>query len=313
MTLKIFEMFAGYGGASFALKKANISFECVGISEIKKTAIQTYNINHSNVKNYGDCTKIIPEELSDFDLLTAGFPCQDVSTSGLNDLSKGRSILINEVFRIVNIKKPKFIFLENVKGLISKCHKDFFNYIINSLLNLNYRIYYKILNSRDYNTPQNRPRIYFVCVRNDINIKFDFPSKEKYINDWHNYIDDSVNFKKVTRTFSHDIIKERLENFKNKKYVNCIQTQLDGYFSHTMIIPFEDYYRFLTPRECFRLQGFFNDEIKISHLTDNQAVDLAGDGWDINIVSKIFQCIPFNNYIINIDNRKILNNQVRLL
>jgi len=108
--LKIFEMFSGYGGASFALNKANIPFECIGYSEIYEHAIKLYNYNHHSIKNYGDCTKIIPEELPDFDLLTAGFPCQDVASLGTGNLACGRTILVNEVFRIAKIKKPKFIF-----------------------------------------------------------------------------------------------------------------------------------------------------------------------------------------------------------
>ena len=79
MILKVLEMFSGYGGASWSLKKANIDFECVGISEIKKSAIQCYNQNFPNIKNFGDITKIVIEDLPDFDLLTGGFPCQDVS------------------------------------------------------------------------------------------------------------------------------------------------------------------------------------------------------------------------------------------
>ena len=95
--LKIFEIFSGFGGASFALKKAEIDFECVGFSEIDKYAIQCYEQNHkiSEVKifvggfhnervckNFGDCTKINPNDIPDFDLLTGGFPCQAFSVAG---------------------------------------------------------------------------------------------------------------------------------------------------------------------------------------------------------------------------------------
>jgi len=74
--IKVFEMFSGYGGASFALKKARINFECIGHSEIDKYAVECFNNNFTNIKNYGDCKKINPNELPNFDLLTGGFPCQ---------------------------------------------------------------------------------------------------------------------------------------------------------------------------------------------------------------------------------------------
>lgn len=73
--IKVFSMFSGFGGTEFALKEANIDYEVVGFSEIDKFAIQCFNQNHGFIHNYGDCTKINPKELPDFDLLTGGFPC----------------------------------------------------------------------------------------------------------------------------------------------------------------------------------------------------------------------------------------------
>jgi DNA (cytosine-5)-methyltransferase 1 len=284
--IKLFEMFAGYGGAHFAFKRAGIPVDCVGISEIKKIAIETYNINHPNIKNFGNCTTINPLDIPSFDILTAGFPCQDVSLAGKNNLSCNRTRLIEEVFRITNIKKPKIILLENVKGLLQNKHKEFFKYIISSLNKLGYYINYACLNSRDYNTPQNRERIYFVCIRKDINVNFEFPLKETLVNDWHNYIDKKNNLKKANKTPSRDKMRIKCKNITNAQYSSCITLKQDR-FPNAGIIDFEDYYRFLTPVECFRLQGFFNDEIKINHLSTTRAYNMAGDGWDINVVSKI--------------------------
>jgi DNA (cytosine-5)-methyltransferase 1 len=97
--IKLFSMFSGFGGGEFALQKAGIPFECIGISEIDKFAIQCYNQNFPNIKNYGDCIKINPNELPNFDLLTGGFPCQDVSIAGKRDLSKGRTNLYQEILK----------------------------------------------------------------------------------------------------------------------------------------------------------------------------------------------------------------------
>src|SRR3990167_10727400 len=179
---KIFEMFSGYGGASFGLKKANIPFECIGISEIDKYAIQCYNQNFPNIKNYGDCTKINTNELPDFDLLTGGFPCQDVSIAGKRDLSKGRTNLYQEILRIAKDKKPKYMLLENVKGLLSMEIEEekLVNIIVRDLKSIGYGVCYKVLNSKDYGIPQNRERVWFVCKYGSWEfMEFQFPEKEE--------------------------------------------------------------------------------------------------------------------------------------
>ena len=112
--IKVFSMFAGYGGDLFALQKANIPYKLIGYSEIDKFAIRCHNQNHHG-KNYGDCTKINPNKLPNFDLLTAGFPCVDASICGKRDITKGRTMLFTEIIRILKVKTPKYLLLENVK------------------------------------------------------------------------------------------------------------------------------------------------------------------------------------------------------
>lgn len=312
--LKLFEMFSGYGGGRWSLIKANIPFESVGYSEIKPEAIKIYQKNFSDGINYGDCTKIIPELIPDFDLLTGGFPCQDVSTAGKNDLSKGRTILFDEIIRIVNVKQPKYILLENVKGILAKKHRLFFQHILNSLDKVGYTCYWQVLNSLDYNTPQQRNRVYFVCFRKDLpqanpfsKQAFKFPEKEVYYNDWRNYRDNPINYKKVNKTPSRNIMRKKCKNITNLKFCQTITLKQDRW-PNAGIIDFEDYYRFLTPREQFRLMGFFFDEIKIDGFTNSQLENLAGDGWDINLVSKILRKMIYVEQIGKNLPRKIVQN-----
>jgi DNA (cytosine-5)-methyltransferase 1 len=311
--LKVFEMFAGYGGASFSLKKANINFKCIGYSEIDKNAIKCFNQNHPGITNYYNCKNIELDWLPDFDLLTGGFPCQDLSIAGKRDLTKGRSLLINEIFRIIKIKKPKYLFLENVEGLLSMI--DFWNFVKFNLKKLGYFISYKLLYSSNYNIPQYRPRVYIFCKREPFEFMEQvFPEKEKL----KIFIKDILE-KEVNKKYYYDlnIWKERkkfLMNFPQNKINIIYNLSKSGYHcgsniydingicetltsSSTSSFGINKPFRKFTPKECFRLMGFLNDEINLDNLTDNQLYKLAGNGWDVNLVSKIFKII-FKDYIL---------------
>lgn len=176
--IKVFTMFAGYGTDLFALKKLGIDYECLGFSEIDKYAIQCFQQNHGG-KNWGNCREINPNELPDFDLLTGGFPCQSFSNAGqMKGELDPRGTLFYEIIRIAEVKKPKYMLLENVKGLTSKKFKETFDKILSELDRIGYNVKWKVLNSKDYGTPQNRERVWFVCIRKDIEQEFNFPNKE---------------------------------------------------------------------------------------------------------------------------------------
>jgi len=284
--IRLFEMFAGYGGASFALKKANIPFECVGFSEIKTNAKKLYMQNHKGY-NYGDCTQINPNELPDFDLLTGGFPCQDVSIAGKNDLRKGRTILFNEIIRIAEIKQPNYMLLENVKGITFKNHKLFFEYVKNELKRLGYYVQIRLLKSSDYGTPQKRERVFFICSKNNTMVTL---TKTPLLYKLKDLLDDIVDEKYYLK--EADLWK--LENKRYRFYNitdNCINTLTAGHLRgwDDPRIKIGNRYRYLTPKERFRFMGFFNDEINIDGLSESGSADLSGNGWDINLVSKIFK------------------------
>jgi DNA (cytosine-5)-methyltransferase 1 len=159
----VFEMFSGYGGASFALKQAGIPHTVVGFSEIDKYAVQCFLMNHGST-NFGDCKTIKPEELPDFDLLTAGFPCQAFSVAGnMKGELDPRGTLFNEIIRIAEVKKPRWMLLENVKGLTSKKFEATFQKILSELDRIGYDVHWKVLNTKEYGIPQSRARVWFVC------------------------------------------------------------------------------------------------------------------------------------------------------
>lgn len=173
---------AGIGSQTQALKNLNIEHKVVGISEIDKYAIQSYEAIHGPVNNFGDISKI--DKLPYADLWTYSFPCQDISISGsqkgfIKD-SGTRSGLLWEVERLLKASdKPKYLLMENVKNLLSKrFERDFKEWII-QLDKLGYNSCYKVLNSKDYGIPQNRERVFMVSIRKDIKQKYVFPKKQK--------------------------------------------------------------------------------------------------------------------------------------
>lgn len=165
MKLRIFEGFAGFGGASFGLKKAGIPHIVVGYSEIDKYASQIYELNHPGVNNFGDISTINPNDLPEFDLFTGGFPCQPFSNAGLGlGENDERGQLIWDIVRICEKKRPKYILLENVKGFLTKRHKPTLDKLIEKLESYGYVTTYAILNSADFGNAQTRQRFWFLAV-----------------------------------------------------------------------------------------------------------------------------------------------------
>lgn len=167
------ELFAGIGAFRKALINQNIPHEIVGISEIDKYAIKSYEAMYGETRNYGDISKI--ERLDYADLWTYGFPCQDISLAGdMKGIVKGetRSGLLHEVERLLEVAKeegtlPKFLIMENVKNLVSKKFIGDFQRWIDKLSDLGYTTEWKVLIASDYGIPQRRERVFAVSVRKD--------------------------------------------------------------------------------------------------------------------------------------------------
>ena len=181
--MKLFSLFSGIGGPEKALKRLGIEYELVGYSEIDKYASKSYSVVHDEpeIKNYWDITKINEKELPDFDLMTWGFPCQDISIAGKQaGIHEGtRSGLYYDGLRILKEKKPKYSLIENVKALTSKKFKDAFESILNDLDQAGYNNYWQVLDAKDYGIPQHRERVFIVSIRKDIDQEFKFPEKEE--------------------------------------------------------------------------------------------------------------------------------------
>lgn len=139
------------------------SASCVGYSEIEKSAIIIYQKHFPEQKNYGDIRKIKPKELPNFDLLVGGFPCQSFSIAGKRlGFKDTRGTLFFEIARIIKQKRPRFLLLENVKGLLSHNKGKTFAVILSTLYELGYDVEWQVLNSKNFGVPQNRERVLIV-------------------------------------------------------------------------------------------------------------------------------------------------------
>jgi len=217
--IRIFEMFSGYGGASFALKKAKLKHKCVGFSEIDKDAIKCYNTNFPNIKNYGDCNFINPEILPDFDLLTAGFPCQPFSEAGKHGGTQDtRGTLFYDIIRIAEVKQPDVMVLENVKGLTFNNHRKTFRTILDEIDRIGFFVEWKIMNSKNQGTPQSRERVVFICINKRLSKKsISFPPEVKLDRFLKDIINPDSDFKKLSfenswgKPFVRDVYPNKFE------------------------------------------------------------------------------------------------------
>ena len=164
--MKLLSLFSGIGAFEKALKNQNIDFELVGYSEIDKPTAKAYSLIHdvSEDLNLGDIRKI--QNPPKADLITYGFPCQDISVlgkqAGFKDSNGNptRSGLFYEALRIIKEVQPKIAIAENVKALLHNKHKDDFNCVLKSLDDAGYVSFYRVLNAKDFNVPQNRESVY---------------------------------------------------------------------------------------------------------------------------------------------------------
>lgn len=164
--------------------KRNIAYNfSTGKCEIPKNEEEIRKLYEAHVrsKNYGDITKIDVNELPDFDLFTYSFPCKNISVAGkqagLAEGSGTQSSLVWECRDIIKTKKPKYLLMENVKNLVGKNHKPFFDLWCKELEEMGYINYWKVLNGKNFGVPQNRERVMMVSILNNSKATYLLPSK----------------------------------------------------------------------------------------------------------------------------------------
>jgi len=220
--IKFIDLFAGTGGIRLALEQAcfdlDIETKCVFSSEIDKNACASYELNFAE-NPYSDITKVT--DFPDFDFLLAGFPCQSFSYAGKRKgFADTRGTLFFDIERILKKKIPTYFLLENVRGLVTHDKGRTFKTIKEKLENLGYSVDYLLLNSSNFDVPQNRVRIYIVGVLNK-KIKITLNS-DLGAADTHKYKLNHLNYQgtlfgeKLSKSI---IVKDILEPKVDKKYI----------------------------------------------------------------------------------------------
>ena len=311
------DLFAGLGGFRIALEKKEL--ECVFSSEWDKYAQQTYALNFGELP-HGDITKVTNEQIPVHDCLCAGFPCQAFSISGKQGgFNDTRGTLFFEITRIVKSKKPKVLFLENVKNLEKHDSGKTLITIKNVINDLGYSCYSKVLNSSYFGIPQHRERLYMVCIRNDISIKqFEFPNptyedvnlKDIIENDLEiedyaiNRLDIAIKGNPIIENnlFKTKILKpirigtinkggqgERI--YSEEGHAITLSAYGGGVASKTGAYLIDNRIRKLSERECLRAQGFPETYEFPAHMPKNQIYKMCGNSVSIPVIERIFNQI----------------------
>ena len=300
--LKAIDLFAGIGGMRMGFEQAG--FEIVYSNDNDSHACKTYRENFGDIDERDIC-EVRSNELPDFDVLLAGFPCQPFSMIGKRDgLDDPRGHLFYEIVRILNDKSPRAFLLENVKHLTRHNGGETFAFIKNHLENAGdgYTVFPKILNSKNFGVPQNRERLYIAGFKKPAS-EFQFPERKKYARQKSvkDILENNVSERYyLSERYYTGLLKHRERHHNKGSGFGCAVLDPDG-ISNTLVcgnmgrernliqdIPNEKNQwgiRALTPKECARLQGFPNSFKIPAPLT--QSYKQFGNAVSVPVVSEI--------------------------
>ena len=320
--LKCASFFAGVGGIDKGFEATGF-FDTIYANEFDIYPVKTYELNSKLKVDCRDIRDVKVDEIPDFDVMLAGFPCQAFSVAGYRqgfDDEKGRGTLFFELVRIIKAKKPQIVFLENVKNLVGHDNGNTFTVIIKELQKEGYHVKYSVLNAMEYgNIPQNRERIYIVAFK-DKNIykNFEFPlpipltAKLTDIIDFNSKIDEKYYY--TAGKYKGDIYEKLVEAMddpytvyqwrrkyvrKNKSGVVPTLTANQGEGGHNVCLIKTSYgIRKMTPHECFNTQGFSPSFKLPTDMSDARLYKQAGNSVCVSVIERVAKEIA-KSYIEN--------------
>lgn len=307
---RVASLFAGIGGICLGFKQAG--FEVIWANEYDPAACRTYRHNFGySYLTEADICQVKSESIPDFDVLVGGFPCQPFSIAGRQKgFGDKRGNMFFEITRIMDAKRPKVVFLENVPNLMEHDDGKTFLVIYNSLVQFGYSIYYKVMSADEYgNLPQTRKRIYIVAVRDDIANKIyhhpepleltcsanDIVKRNVKKNDIYYYSKNSKMYAylkaNVTdKTAIYRIIDAGVRKTKNRMCPTLIANM--GTYPDRVPVIWDDYgIRKLTLRECLDFQGFPQDFYFPNTITIDDAYKQIGNSVCVPVIKRIAEQI----------------------
>jgi len=312
------DLCSGIGGGRLGLE--NNGLKCIGYSDTSRLSVNTYKLLHNTEGEiyYYNLKKIKPNELPNYDLLIAGFPCQSFSVIGRQGgFSDDRGQIIFHIARILRDSMPLCFILENVKGLVTHDNGKTIKTIMNELVACGYSVAYNVLSSINYGVPQMRQRVYFIGFRYDLNIdigNFQWPASvptpplneflidnnlasEERLKVLHYYLNNSTNLGKYTiddiKKMEGNIIDTRMNDLRiyhNK--CPTLRSQRDG----ILYVREGNIYQ-LTGYEALLLQGFpkeYANKVKYK-VSDRHLLMQAGNAMTVNVISAL--CNSMINFL----------------
>lgn len=272
--VKVGSLFSGIGGIDLGFEQAG--FEIAWANDFDAAACKTYRNNFPcTILIEDDVRNINPCALSDIDVLVAGFPCQPFSVMGYRrGFNDPRGNLFFEIARFIDVKRPKVVFLENVKNLMEHDNRKTFLVIYNALAQFGYSVKYKVINATDVNIPQNRARIFIVAFRDIEDCdKFSFPQytpleatiddvidRSIKHDDIYYYGSESRYFKELNAKIVDKTGIYRIDDsgIATRKWEICptLKANMGTYHDRVPIIRDDFGIRMLTPMECLAFQGY---------------------------------------------------------
>ena len=300
---KMASLFAGIGGIDLGFEQAG--FKVVWANELDKYACRTYRENFgSGILVECDIKDVKCEDIPNFDVLIAGFPCQAFSSVGLQKgFEDPRGNLFFETARIIAAKRPKAVFYENVANLVKHDNGNTLATILSTMKELGYFVRYEVMNASDYGIPQQRNRIYMVAFLDEEKAnEFVFPEKKKLIHDAFYYFDKEKqpesyymdSHKKWDEMVAYMTDRNRIYRFTDwglsKGREGICPTLLAAMGSPYERIPFfyDDFsIRKITQREAARLQGFPDSFVLPIQKTPKQVYKQIGNSVCVPIIKDI--------------------------
>lgn len=312
------DLFCGIGGFRQALE--SVGGTCVFSSDKNKNARLTYQVNYGDIPA-GDITKIKAEDIPTFDVLCGGFPCQSFSIGGKQrGFEDKRGQMIFEIIRIAEYRKPKILFMENVDWLAHHNDGNSLKIIVELLQDIGYDVHYQILKANNFGCATIRKRIYFVCIRKDLNINFEFPEPfesdvavEDYLDpdvDEHYYIDrsDIIFYKpEITARVKDTYRMGYIGNIGQGRRIYSIKGHCPtfvctsrGPAGGTESYSVNGRVRRLTPNECRRIMGF--PEGFIFPVAEARAYEQIGNTVCVPVLKAIASQLVVSGVFQNVQN-----------